>query len=819
MLRPALDLEGSGKGSTLALYDAFISYSHAKDKPIAAALQSGVQRLGKAWYQRRALRVFRDDTSLSATPHLWPTIEQALAESRFLIVLASPEAAASPWVSKEIAYWLEHKSAETLLVALTDGSLAWDNGTGDFVWSEATPLPPVLKARFAAEPKWVDVSAYRAGASPRDNRFRELAADFAAAIRGIPKEDLLSQEVRQQRSALRLAWSAAGSLLVLAGLAGWQWQVATAQRDRAERNLTAATRTANTLVFELAQEFRDRGLPVDLVRKLLNRARDLQRQLTSSGEMSPGLLNSEAAALCELSTTLRAQGDYKDALETADTCRAVMERLLADDPSNAQWQRQLAASYQSIGDASRDAGQREAALAAHRKALAIRETLVAIDSANVAWQSDLAISYERIGDLLAVTGQRNAALEHYEKSLAVSERLPGNADVRQHLAVIHNKIGDALRAAGRRQDALAAYRKSLVVIETLAKDEPDNTLWQAHLAFTYSNIGELSAGEEALAAFGTSLSIRQKLAASDRGNATWQRDLAASYGSIGDVLMSAGKPDDALANYRESIAIIEKLAAADPDNPQWQRFLTTSENKIGDILARSEKWDEALAAYRKGLAIRERLATADPGNADRKYDLAFSHSRVGQALVGAKRYEDALASFRGAIGIVEALVASDLGNVEWQRFLSVNLNRMGALLATLNHLDEAIEASRRDLDIARQLAAIDPGNTEWQHDLWVSYYKLGQMQVGAKRLDEARASYVQAVTVIDKLSGSNSENVVWQTELVATLVALAPLGGDALGHYKQALAILQRLDTGGKLPANKKDWIALVQQAIEVLQK
>jgi hypothetical protein len=91
----------------LALYDAFISYSHAKDKPIAAALQSVVQRLGKPWYKRRALRVFRDDTSLSATPQLWPSIEQALAQSRFLILLASPEAAASPWVGKEIAYWLE----------------------------------------------------------------------------------------------------------------------------------------------------------------------------------------------------------------------------------------------------------------------------------------------------------------------------------------------------------------------------------------------------------------------------------------------------------------------------------------------------------------------------------------------------------------------------------------------------------------------------------------------------------------------------------------------------------------------------------------
>ena len=58
----------------MALYDAFISYSHAKDKPIAAALQSIIQKLGEPWYNRRALRIFRDDTSLSATPHLWPSI-------------------------------------------------------------------------------------------------------------------------------------------------------------------------------------------------------------------------------------------------------------------------------------------------------------------------------------------------------------------------------------------------------------------------------------------------------------------------------------------------------------------------------------------------------------------------------------------------------------------------------------------------------------------------------------------------------------------------------------------------------------------------
>jgi hypothetical protein len=189
----------------MAFYDAFVSYSHAKDKKVAAALQAVIQRLGKPWYRRRALRLFRDDTSLSATPGLWPSIEQALANSRYFVLLASPEAAASPWVDKEAAYWLDRKSADTLLIAVTDGTLAWNSTLGDFSWGKDTPLPAALKGRLATEPKWVDLTGLRGSAEARNAKLIDAAADFASAIHGMPKEDLLSQEVRQQRRALVLA--------------------------------------------------------------------------------------------------------------------------------------------------------------------------------------------------------------------------------------------------------------------------------------------------------------------------------------------------------------------------------------------------------------------------------------------------------------------------------------------------------------------------------------------------------------------------------------------------------------------------------------
>ena len=88
-------------------YDAFVSYSHAADGRLAPALQAGLQSLAKPWYRRRALRVFRDKSSLSASPELWPAIEGALSQAGHFVLVASPEAAASRWVDQEVRWWRE----------------------------------------------------------------------------------------------------------------------------------------------------------------------------------------------------------------------------------------------------------------------------------------------------------------------------------------------------------------------------------------------------------------------------------------------------------------------------------------------------------------------------------------------------------------------------------------------------------------------------------------------------------------------------------------------------------------------------------------
>jgi hypothetical protein len=223
-------------------YDAFLSYSHAVDRRLAPALQRALHRLAKPWYRLRALRVFRDDASLSANPHLWSSIQDALDSSRFFILLASPESARSPWVQREVQYWCQHKPPANLLIAVTDGAVIWDSAASDFDWDQTTALPRSLEGVFEAEPRWVDFAWARTQEhlSLSDPRFRDGVTDLAAPLHGQAKDELFGEEVRQHRRTVRLTRAVVASLVALALAASATAAVAVDARNLARTRQRAA---------------------------------------------------------------------------------------------------------------------------------------------------------------------------------------------------------------------------------------------------------------------------------------------------------------------------------------------------------------------------------------------------------------------------------------------------------------------------------------------------------------------------------------------------------------------------------------------------
>jgi WD40 repeat protein/tetratricopeptide (TPR) repeat protein len=226
------------------LYKAFMSYSDAADRNFAPALQSALHRLVRPWFRLRAMRVFRDKTSLSATPALWPLIEAALEESEYFLLLASPEAAHSPWVMREVDWWLKNRSTRQILILLTSGDLVWDAEAGDFNRERSTALPGNLVGQFHDEPLYVDFrwAKTQEVLSLRHVQFRAGVLDIAATLHGKPKDELDGEDVRQHRTARVLASAAVFAIAASAVDAFWQAHVATKERDevKIEAKLNAA---------------------------------------------------------------------------------------------------------------------------------------------------------------------------------------------------------------------------------------------------------------------------------------------------------------------------------------------------------------------------------------------------------------------------------------------------------------------------------------------------------------------------------------------------------------------------------------------------
>jgi WD40 repeat protein len=218
-------------------YEAFISYSHAADGALAAQLQRALNRIARPsykWWQWWPPRVFRDQTNLAPVGDLTGEIQRALRASDSLVLLASPLAAASPWVDKEAATWRETKPPGRLFLALTEGTLEWDDARADFDPTRTTALPPSLQGAFDAEPLWVDFTGVREDRPfARDPLFLDGAASLAAAIRGVDKDALIGEDVRQRRRARQLAGAAITTVTLLAIAASIAAVVAFVQRERA----------------------------------------------------------------------------------------------------------------------------------------------------------------------------------------------------------------------------------------------------------------------------------------------------------------------------------------------------------------------------------------------------------------------------------------------------------------------------------------------------------------------------------------------------------------------------------------------------------
>jgi TIR domain len=215
-----------------APFDVFISYRSSSSGQQARNISRALFALSRRHLQDRNLRIFLDASALSAG-NLDDNITQALDRSRSLVVCLDKTTIGSPWVAKEIEYWLSHggSSARLFLARTDDVDLRWDQSVRKFANEQVLPEP--LRDAFSEEQKYFDVPAGRTIEA-------SSLAGLYAAIMEMEATDLLVDEAEFQRRRRRLSRAVITALAVLLVLAIVAGVVAVYQSRRS----AASARTA-----------------------------------------------------------------------------------------------------------------------------------------------------------------------------------------------------------------------------------------------------------------------------------------------------------------------------------------------------------------------------------------------------------------------------------------------------------------------------------------------------------------------------------------------------------------------------------------------
>ncbi len=248
-------------------YWAFISYSHT-DKEWGDWLHKALEtyRVPRRLVGResrdgtvpsRLFPIFRDREELPVSSDLSSNINEALRESRYLIVVCSPRAASSRWVGEEIKTFKRLGREDRILALIVDGEPNASEGKPGFKVEDEC-FHQALRYRVSETGEISDLRTEQIAADAREGKDGKNNArlKLLAGLLGVNYDDLKQREhERRLRRARRIGIAAFVLVAVFAGLA--VWAILAAQEAARQRRETQRLLVATDSVR--AQELFDRG--------------------------------------------------------------------------------------------------------------------------------------------------------------------------------------------------------------------------------------------------------------------------------------------------------------------------------------------------------------------------------------------------------------------------------------------------------------------------------------------------------------------------------------------------------------------------------
>lgn len=437
-----------------------------------------------------------------------------------------------------------------------------------------------------------------------------------------------------------------------------------AERDRAQRARGDAEELIRFLLGDLREKLQPAGR-LELLDEVAKRALAYFDSLPA-GEADAESRARQARALMQVADVRSGRGDKTGALELLAAARALADRLVAAEPANDAYKKDVADLLARSAAAHREMGDPARSLAELREAVALLEGVVARNPSQAGWAGDLVETRRFLALALRSSGDLDGALALAGANGEVLERLAA-ADPKEpawKVSQASNLSFTAwiLRAKGRLDEAAAGYRAADDLLGALLASDPGHAVWKAekartssHLAVVHQARGDYAA---ALAAAREDLRLAVELAATDPENADWQAELGIAHGLVGGALRAAGDAPAALREFLAYEETIARLAAREPGNLSVARELAIASIAVAGARLDLREFPAALRSAGKALDLLAPVTAKQPNDQQARRRTGQAQLAAGHALAGLGRGKEADARWRDAVATLEPIAAT-----------------------------------------------------------------------------------------------------------------------------------------------------------------
>lgn len=450
-----------------ARYWAFISYSH-KDAAFGRRLHRQLENyavprrlVGRATplgiVPRKLVPIFRDREELPAANDLSAEVRAALKASRSLIVVCSPSAAASKWVSREVETFRGLHPDRPVLAAIRDG-----------------------------EPEESFPAALR-GAGADGTTLEPLAADFrrgrdgdqlgllklVAGVIGVGLDELIQRDAhRRNQRVTAITAGALAAVVVMGVLTGYALNA----EHEAERQRGEALNLVRFMHTDLREKLRGLGR-LDLMGVVNQQALDyLDRD---KGSATPQSLAQRDQVLQGIGEDQEDRGDFAGAKGNFREAWISTKSLLDAAPDDPDRIYNHAQSEYWIGENDFSTHLYSDSRTRFEAYKALAEKLVSTERKNMTYLRELAYAEGNLCALDLQKPQRKEAALAFCKSALTHMETVGrgsahSSTIEHDLANRHSWLGNAYSALFDDSNALAQWQEQDRILKGILAKDPFN---------------------------------------------------------------------------------------------------------------------------------------------------------------------------------------------------------------------------------------------------------------------------------------------------------------------------------------------------------